>query len=284
MALGDALASPTSRLYCGGRRGRRHARDVRRRVLAVAEGGRRRAGGVQDSDDPAAWNADADAERIRFLPGAALSMHWVNRPTTQQLAMFGRLGRTPTDRVRAASGGRSRGSAPARAVAAFACACARASACAWICCAAKAVVRSFGRRRGAFAWAGARGLPSGYYVLRVRGRDVDGVRTRRTVALRYRRGRFRRLKPFERHRSCGAVRRASLGAPVFRRRLTVRVTLAERATLTAAIGRRRTRARTLAPGNHRIRIPVRGLRPGAYTLTLRVRGAFRCASARVAPD
>ena len=28
-------------------------------------------------------------ERIVFLPTAALTMHWVNRPTTQGLAMFG---------------------------------------------------------------------------------------------------------------------------------------------------------------------------------------------------
>jgi hypothetical protein len=32
---------------------------------------------------------DASAERIMFLPNAALTMHWVNRPTTQVLAMFG---------------------------------------------------------------------------------------------------------------------------------------------------------------------------------------------------
>ena len=33
-------------------------------------------------------NASANGERILFLPTAALSMHWVNRPTTQGLAMF----------------------------------------------------------------------------------------------------------------------------------------------------------------------------------------------------
>ena len=57
-------------------------------------------GDSQDSDDPAAWQSDAEAERIRFLPAATLSMHWVNRPTTQQIALFGRLRERPKLRLK----------------------------------------------------------------------------------------------------------------------------------------------------------------------------------------
>jgi len=39
--------------------------------------------------DPTAWTTNATLERIRFLPLATLSMHWVNRPTYQQLMTFG---------------------------------------------------------------------------------------------------------------------------------------------------------------------------------------------------
>ncbi|MEX2558127.1 MAG: hypothetical protein WEB06_21145 [Actinomycetota bacterium] len=39
--------------------------------------------------DPAGWNADPIAERIVFLGAPPLTMHWVNRPTFQQLTQFG---------------------------------------------------------------------------------------------------------------------------------------------------------------------------------------------------
>jgi hypothetical protein len=39
-----------------------------------------------ESIDPSPTSALA--ERILFLPTVALSMHWVNRPTTQGIAMF----------------------------------------------------------------------------------------------------------------------------------------------------------------------------------------------------
>jgi acyl-homoserine lactone acylase PvdQ len=79
--LGDPVASPTSQVYCGsdavGVDGTLEACATRLwATLAGAAGA-----------DP----ADAQAERILFLPTAALSMHWVNRPTTQHIAMFGRL-------------------------------------------------------------------------------------------------------------------------------------------------------------------------------------------------
>ena len=64
------------------------------------------AGDQLGGDDPSAWKADAEAERIRFLPGAALSMHWVNRPTTQQIAMFGRRAGAPRLKLRISRCGR----------------------------------------------------------------------------------------------------------------------------------------------------------------------------------
>ena len=102
MVLGDPVESPTSRVYCGGQKTAGGALpECANRVLASL----RAAGDALTSsqgDDPAAWNADAGAERVLFLPGVALSMHWVNRPTTQQLATFGRLGRHPRGRMRRA--------------------------------------------------------------------------------------------------------------------------------------------------------------------------------------
>ena len=39
--------------------------------------------------DPAAWRADATAERIRFAPGILpTTMRWANRPTFQQVVVF----------------------------------------------------------------------------------------------------------------------------------------------------------------------------------------------------
>ncbi len=80
-ALGMPLKSPTSQIYCGspavGTSGSKAAcaQKLWASLAAVAD----------------AAPADAEAERILFLPTAALSMHWVNRPTTQHIAMFGRL-------------------------------------------------------------------------------------------------------------------------------------------------------------------------------------------------
>ena len=91
--LGDDVNSPTSRIYCGGsKESSGKLPECARRVLAslVAAGDQLAA---DQGADPSAWKADAEGERIRFLPGAALSMHWVNRPTTQQIAMFGKRDR-----------------------------------------------------------------------------------------------------------------------------------------------------------------------------------------------
>ena len=41
--------------------------------------------------DPAAWRADATAERIQFVPGLlGKTMRWTNRPTFQQVISFSR--------------------------------------------------------------------------------------------------------------------------------------------------------------------------------------------------
>jgi acyl-homoserine lactone acylase PvdQ len=101
MALGKHLASPTSRTYCGGSKEVPGTRAACAQVVLdslVAAGNALR--DSQGGDDPAAWQSDAAAERILFLPGATFSMHWVNRPTTQQIAMFGRLPERPKLRLR----------------------------------------------------------------------------------------------------------------------------------------------------------------------------------------
>ena len=85
MVLGDALTAPTSQTYCGsdalGTDGTLAACAARLWSSLAA------AGDALGGTDPDAWNAEA--ERITFLPNATLSMHWVNRPTTQGIAMFG---------------------------------------------------------------------------------------------------------------------------------------------------------------------------------------------------
>ena len=101
MALGRRLKSPTSRIYCGGSREASGNRAACAKVVLdslVAAGDALR--DSQDGDDPAAWKSDAAGERITFLPAATLSMHWVNRPTTQQIALFGRLPERPKLRLR----------------------------------------------------------------------------------------------------------------------------------------------------------------------------------------
>jgi acyl-homoserine lactone acylase PvdQ len=91
MALGRDLADPTSQVYCGsdtlGTDGDLVTCAERLWAALAAAGD---AIADEQGDDPDAWDADAAGERIVFLPTAVLSMHWVNRPTTQVLAMFGR--------------------------------------------------------------------------------------------------------------------------------------------------------------------------------------------------
>jgi acyl-homoserine lactone acylase PvdQ len=118
MVLGDPVRSPTSQIYCGsddvGTDGTLE-RCAARMWASLAS--------VADAEP-----ADAQAERIQFLPTVALSMQWVNRPTTQHIAMFGRLGdaaaSASTDTTAPAGAPTSRlpatgGSAPGLAVAAL---------------------------------------------------------------------------------------------------------------------------------------------------------------------
>jgi acyl-homoserine lactone acylase PvdQ len=98
--LGDKVKSPTSRVYCGGSKDAGGTLpECAKRVLGSLVAAGDQLASDQGTDDPAQWTSNAEGERIRFLPGAALSMHWVNRPTTQQIAMFGRLERPPVLRL-----------------------------------------------------------------------------------------------------------------------------------------------------------------------------------------
>jgi acyl-homoserine lactone acylase PvdQ len=97
MLLGEEVASPHSQTYCGSDEAGVDGRleDCAERLWrALEEAGDALASGalgtgIGGSDDPDDWDANAEEDRIRFLPAAALSMHWVNRPTSQVLAMFG---------------------------------------------------------------------------------------------------------------------------------------------------------------------------------------------------
>jgi acyl-homoserine lactone acylase PvdQ len=86
MHLDEDVRTPTHRTYCGGTTDAEGSLADCAEVLWAALAA---AGDALGGDDPDEWGVSAEAERIRFLPAAALSMHWVNRPTTQQLAMFG---------------------------------------------------------------------------------------------------------------------------------------------------------------------------------------------------
>jgi acyl-homoserine lactone acylase PvdQ len=101
MLLGDEVASPTSRTYCGGDPDTPGSLEACAQALwdALEEAGDELSGGdaTLAGDEPDDWGTDAEAERIRFLPAAVLSMHWVNRPTAQQLAMFGHHDEAPDD-------------------------------------------------------------------------------------------------------------------------------------------------------------------------------------------
>lgn len=75
--LGNPVSSPTSQIYCGS-----PGVGVDGTLTACADALLASLEAIAPSD------ADAAAERILFLPTVVLSMHWVNRPTTQVLASF----------------------------------------------------------------------------------------------------------------------------------------------------------------------------------------------------
>lgn len=90
--LGNPIQSPTSQIYCGsdalGTDGTLTACAERLWSALAAVGDELAAA---QGDDPTAWQTDAAGERIQFIPPTSDTMHWVNRPTTQLIAMFGRL-------------------------------------------------------------------------------------------------------------------------------------------------------------------------------------------------
>lgn len=290
-ALGDPLRSPMSRIYCGGTPDAAGSRGAcSDRVLqALREAGDALAAKTDPpADDPDAWEADAGAERIQFLPAAVLTMHWVNRPTTQGLTMFGRLGRTPVGgaclkrRAFASVGTTPKGRAvTVRVVPRDG---ARVSVDLLRVGSERRPVRpavrvrSFGRRTRSFTFTDAR-LRDGWYVLRFRGLEADGTRAVRRLALRRLGGRFHRVHAIERRRACGALSTVTAGSPVFggRRPFAITLRLTERARVSLEVRRggklvRRARARTLGPGLHTVRFAVRGLRRGDHDVAVKVAG------------
>lgn len=96
MLLGDDVKSPTDRTYCGATDLSGGTLEACAEVLwASLQAAGAQLASDQGSEEPSEWSADAVGERILFLPTAALSMHWVNRPTTQSLATFGERAPTP---------------------------------------------------------------------------------------------------------------------------------------------------------------------------------------------
>ena len=84
--LGERVRGRYSHRYCGN--GRRAA--CRRSLWRALKGAADRLAASQGGD-PAAWRANANAERIVFQPGLlgpANTMRWTNRPTFQQVVSF----------------------------------------------------------------------------------------------------------------------------------------------------------------------------------------------------
>ena len=285
MALGDPVRSPTSRIYCGGTTAAGGTLAACAPVVLdslVAAGD---ALAADQGGDPAGWAADAEGERIRFLPGAALSMHWVNRPTTQQIAMFGaktpacarasafhRVGARPRGRglrfllrpvtkapVTVALHRVSRGRRIGR----------------------PRLIRRFARKQESFRWRarGAR-LRPGYYVATFRTRARNGSIDARRVAIRRAGRRFKRAGALERRRTCSLVDAFRLTRPVFggagRPRsavLTVKLSQTRRGRIVVRRrGRvvKRFRVRIFPAGKtRRTRLAATGLPRGKYKLVLK---------------
>ncbi len=87
--LGDPIKTPTSQVYCGADPDSAATLAECSSRLWASLGSAIDSVEQSQGSDPAAWTTNATLERIRFLPLATLSMHWVNRPTYQQLMTFG---------------------------------------------------------------------------------------------------------------------------------------------------------------------------------------------------
>ena len=125
-----------------------------------------------------------------------------------------------------------------------------------------------------------RRLRSGLYVARFTGLSAPGRPDARDVVFRRGRRGVRTLRPtFSRPASCGTLRAATLGSPVFGSRgPLLRLRLGRRARVGVAVlrGRRRvaaTRTRTLAAGTRRLRLPRLGR--GGYRFRVVVRAGGR---------
>jgi acyl-homoserine lactone acylase PvdQ len=84
--LGERVASPFSRRYCGGG-------DLANCRVALWAAVKRAADelAAAQGPNPAFWRSDANAERIVFQPGLlgpSSTMRWTNRPTFQQVVSF----------------------------------------------------------------------------------------------------------------------------------------------------------------------------------------------------
>jgi hypothetical protein len=212
-------------------------------------------------------------------------MHWVNRPTTQQLAMFGRKATARAlagqPRCRASSAYRSLRVIPRGRGLAFRFRRASAAPVAIDVIRARGgrrVARFTGRRAG-FAWR-ARRLPRGSYVVRVASRAPNGTTDVRRIPVRLIGGRFRRAAAIERHRPCGLLRAFAIRHSTFGRRpLRVAFAVGRRATVTLALRRngrvvRRVPVRIYAPGRTH-RVTLRGLPRGRYRVTVSVRAGAK---------
>ena len=84
--LGDDVAGPLNERYCGAGDKAKCQSDVWGAIQAAYAEGAERFG----SADPAAWRADANAERISFTPGLLkTTIRWTNRPSgIQQVVSF----------------------------------------------------------------------------------------------------------------------------------------------------------------------------------------------------
>jgi acyl-homoserine lactone acylase PvdQ len=83
--LGEDVEQPFANEYCGGGERKQCRKDIWK---AIADAGKQLQQS-QGSPDPAAWHADANAERIRFGPIELTTMRYTNRPSgIQQILSF----------------------------------------------------------------------------------------------------------------------------------------------------------------------------------------------------
>jgi LPXTG-motif cell wall-anchored protein len=88
MLLGTSIKGPTHRSYCGGTISAPGSINACSAALWASLKAAGDSLAQQQGANPANWNYQPQVERIRFLPAAAISMAWVNRPTFQQIEEF----------------------------------------------------------------------------------------------------------------------------------------------------------------------------------------------------